>query len=113
MDSNAHSQGFYHAAGLPLVPLLRCGDRLIYSCGFMKRIPVIVFAFLFAARAETVSPLLARGHVVMPQPQVVRLGAGEFVFTGDWSVVREGVASSDAAVEVLHEELERRFHWKA
>jgi len=79
----------------------------------MKCIPVIVFAFLFAARAETVSPLLARGHVVMPQPQVVRLGVGEFVFTGDWSVVREGVGSGDAAVEVLHEELERRFHWKA
>ena len=42
----------------------------------MKRLVALAFLFLSPARADTVSPLLARGHVVMPQPQVVRLGAG-------------------------------------
>jgi hexosaminidase len=65
-----------------------------------------------ALAADTVSPLLARGHVVMPQPQVVRLGASDFVFTRDWRLERQGVAPGDAAVEVLNDELERRFHLK-
>jgi hypothetical protein len=79
----------------------------------MKSLAIaIAFLFLSPARADTVSPLLARGHVVMPQPQVVRLGASEFVFTRDWTVVREGVPPGDAAAEVLNDELERSFHLK-
>ncbi len=58
------------------------------------------------------SPLLARGHVVMPQPQAVRLGASDFEFTRDWVVERQGVAPGDAAVEVLNDELARRYHVK-
>ena len=88
-------------------------ERLIYSSGFMKSLAIaLAFQFLSPARADTVSPLLARGHVVMPQPQVVRLGASEFVFSSDWSVMREGVPPGDAALEVFNEGLEQRFHRK-
>ncbi len=79
----------------------------------MKSLPIaLAFLFLSPARAETLSPLLARGHVVMPQPQLVNLGPSEFVFTSDWTVVREGVPPGDAALEVLNDELDRRFHRK-
>ncbi len=78
----------------------------------MKQLAALAFLFLAPVWADTVSPLEARGHVVMPQPQVVRLGASDFVFTGDWKVEREGVEPGDAAVEVLNEELDRRFHLK-
>ena len=76
--------------------------------------PVIILGLLFAApaRADTVSPLFARGYVVMPQPQTVRLGAADFEFTRSWRVDLQGVASGDAAIEVLNEELERRYHIK-
>jgi len=48
----------------------------------------------------------------LPHPQVVRLGASDFVFSRDWGLEQQGVASEDAAVEVLREELERRFLFK-
>ena len=48
----------------------------------------------------------------MPQPQVVRLGASDFEFTRDWVVERQGVAPGDAAVEVLNDELGKRYHVK-
>jgi hypothetical protein len=70
------------------------------------------FLLLSPTRADTVSPLLARGHVVMPQPQAVHLGASEFAFTRDWAVAREGVAPGDASIEVLNDELDRRYHLK-
>ena len=48
----------------------------------------------------------------MPQPQVVRLGASDFEFTRDWVVELQGVPPGDAAVEVLNDELGRRYHIK-
>jgi hexosaminidase len=78
----------------------------------MKLSIAFAFVFLASARADTVSPLLARGYVVMPQPQMLRLGASDFPFTRDWSVVREGVAPGDAALEVLNQELANRFQWQ-
>jgi hexosaminidase len=74
------------------------------------RVVALAFMFLSPAWADTVSPLLARGHIAMPQPQVVRLGASDFEFTRDWVVERRGVAAGDAAVEVLNDELGRRYH---
>lgn len=62
-----------------------------------------------AVQADTSSPLLARGYTVMPQPQAVRLGASEFAFSTDWRIELQGVATGDAAVEVLHDEIERRY----
>ncbi len=76
------------------------------------RAAALVSIFLSPAWADTVSPLLARGHVVMPQPQVVRLGASDFEFTRDWVMERQGVAPGDAAVEVLNDELGKRYHVK-
>jgi hexosaminidase len=78
----------------------------------MKQFTALAFLFLAPAWAGTVSPLLARGHVVMPQPQVVRLGASDFVFSRDWKLESQGVATGDAAVEVLNQELDRRYHLK-
>ena len=78
----------------------------------MRRAIALAFLFLSPAWADTVSPLLARGYVVMPQPQVVRLGASDFEFTRDWTVERHGVAAGDAAIEVLNQELDSRFHMK-
>src|SRR4051794_3161227 len=78
----------------------------------MKHAAAILFLFLAPAWAETVSPLFARGYVVMPQPQVVRLGASEFVFSPDWKIERQNVAAGDAAVEILDEELAKLFHVK-
>jgi hypothetical protein len=76
------------------------------------RVATLVFIFLSLVRGDTVSPLLTRGHVVMPQPQAVRLGESDFEFTHEWVVERQGVAPGDAAVEVLHDELARRYHVK-
>ena len=78
----------------------------------MKPATALAFLFVAPARAETVSPLFARGYVVMPQPQMVRLGASDFAFPADWRVELQGVASGDAAIEVLNEELAKRFHVK-
>src|SRR2546423_1270340 len=64
----------------------------------MKRLaPSLIFTFLTVAlaHAETVSPLLSRGYTVMPEPQVVRLGASDFVFGGDWGVEVQGVNAND------------------
>jgi hypothetical protein len=65
---------------------------------------------LATARAETVSPLFARGYTVMPEPQVVRLGALDFAFGADWKVETRGVQSNDVALETLREELGQRCH---
>ena len=45
----------------------------------------------------------------MPQPQEVRLGATDFVFSRDWKLELQGVAPADVAVQVLQEEIEKRF----
>jgi len=75
----------------------------------MKPIAVLFFLCTTHAWAATVSALLARGYTVMPQPQLVRLGASDFVFSREWRLDLSGVAPSDAAVQVLNEELARRF----
>ncbi|MBV6430472.1 MAG: hypothetical protein IANPNBLG_00585 [Bryobacteraceae bacterium] len=74
---------------------------------------LVLGLLLFApAMADTVSPLFARGYTVMPQPQVVTLSAGEFVFSPDWKLELQGVSPSDAALELLREEFSGRFHRK-
>ncbi len=75
----------------------------------MKPIAILFLFCLTPARADTVSPLFARGYTVMPQPQVVRLGPSDFLFSRDWKLELQGVAPGDAAVQVLHQELEKRF----
>ena len=81
----------------------------------MKRIVItlaLTFLCIILARADTVSTLYARGYTVMPQPQVVKLGSSDFVFSADWKLELQGVAPGDAAVQVLQEELDRRFRLK-
>src|SRR5260370_22282073 len=71
----------------------------------------LIFVWLGIAPvlAETVSPLLARGYTVMPQPQVVKLGASDFEFGAGWKIEAQGAAPHDIAIETLKEELERRY----
>jgi hypothetical protein len=70
----------------------------------MKLLALAALA-LAPLHAATVSPLFARGYNVLPAPQVARLGPSDFPFTGAWKIERQSVAASDAAVELLDEEL--------
>src|SRR5690242_9951549 len=81
----------------------------------MKRIAtalILIIPCLTLARAETVSPLSARGYTVLPQPQVVKLGPSDFEFGAGWKIEVQGVSPNDVAVETIKEELERRFRLK-
>jgi hypothetical protein len=61
--------------------------------------------------AQTVSPLLARGYTVIPQPQKVSLEAEDFSFGDGWQLrLGPGVSANDVAVEALRKELAQRFH---
>jgi hypothetical protein len=71
---------------------------------------VLVLFLSLPAMADTVSPLFARGYTVMPQPQVVKLPAGEFVFSPDWKLELQGVSAADSALEMLRQEFAERFH---
>src|SRR5947207_9029971 len=71
-----------------------------------------ILSCLTPGYADTVSPLYARGYTVMPQPQMVKLGYSDFVFSADWKLELQGVGPNDLAVETFKEELERRFHLK-
>ncbi len=73
---------------------------------------IFVFLAVAPARAETVSPLHARGYTVMPQPQVVKLDASDFEFGAGWKIEVQGAASHDIAIETLKDELERRYQLK-
>lgn len=70
---------------------------------------VSTFLGIASGRAETVSPLYARGYTVMPEPQVVKLGASDFVFGADWRIEAQGVPPNDVAIETLKDEMEQRF----
>src|SRR4029077_15287654 len=80
----------------------------------MKRVTPVIFAFLTIAltHADTVSPLFSRGYTVMPEPQVVQLGAADFVFGSDWRLEVQGASANDVAVEELKEEVDNRFRVK-
>ncbi|MCZ2148850.1 MAG: beta-N-acetylhexosaminidase [Bryobacterales bacterium] len=71
---------------------------------------VLVLFLSLPVMADTVSPLLARGYTVTPQPQVAKLSAGEFVFSPDWKLELQGVSPADAALEMLRQEFAERFH---
>ncbi|MGH9664814.1 MAG: hypothetical protein ACRD9L_10360, partial [Bryobacteraceae bacterium] len=55
------------------------------------KIPSTAVLFCFAglaaaSQAATVSPLHARGYAVLPEPQQVRLRAGDFRFGPQWRI---------------------------
>ncbi len=78
----------------------------------MKPATVLILIAIAPASAATASALFARGYTVMPQPQMVRLGPSDFVFSRDWKLEREGVGPASAAIEILNDDLERRFRLK-
>ena len=61
-----------------------------------------------ASSAKTVSPLLARGYTVAPEPQQVYLTEGDFSFGSGWRLRTIGEVSSQA-IEDLAEDLETRY----
>ena len=74
---------------------------------------VACLVFAVVARPEMVSPLYTRGYTVIPEPQQVRLGQGDFRIAAGWRVeVGPGVAPSDVAVETLKEGLQERYGLK-
>src|SRR3984957_19782846 len=74
-------------------------------------VAVMVCVVCSSGRAETVSPLFARGYTVIPEPQRVSLGAKDFSFDQTWQVkLDRGVDKDDVAVEALREDLVSRFN---
>jgi len=62
------------------------------------------------ARAETASPLFARGYTVLPTPQNVKLSGKDFAITSGWRLeLASRISPDDVAVTMLKEELRTRF----
>ena len=75
-----------------------------------SRLLTAVLLCAAGAQAATVSPLAARGYTVIPEPQKVALAADDLPFGPAWKIERgPGVAESDAAVESLREDVQRRL----
>ncbi len=63
-----------------------------------------------ALRADTVSPLFARGYTVIPEPRHVTLGATDFRFGAEWRLeAGKGIKPDSSALQSLSEELKARF----
>jgi hexosaminidase len=70
----------------------------------------LFFLSVSLGRAETVSPLHARGYAVIPEPWSVTLGRGDFSFGQGWRLeLGGGVLPDDVAVVDLKEGLQSRF----
>jgi hexosaminidase len=66
---------------------------------------------LASARADTASPLAARGYTVLPAPQRVKLEDRDFRFGPTWHLeLAANVPPTDVAVESLKQELTERHH---
>ena len=82
----------------------------------MRKLPQIALASMsllavtgFQARAETASPLFARGYTVLPTPQSVVLSGKDFAIMSGWQLeLAAGVKPDDVAVTTLKEELAAR-----
>jgi hexosaminidase len=62
-------------------------------------------------KADTASPLYARGYTVLPTPQRVKLEGRDFRFGPNWRLeLAAGVPTGDVAVESLKQELAERDH---
>ncbi len=74
-------------------------------------VAAVLGCFCSGGLAQTVSPLLARGYTVIPQPQKVSLEAGDFSFGNGWRLrLDPSISANDVAVEALREGLSQRFH---
>jgi hexosaminidase len=71
---------------------------------------VTLIAGAAAARAQTISPLFARGYTVIPQPQRVELQPADFSFSSDWQIrLGSGVRPDHVAAEILQQDLSSRY----
>jgi hexosaminidase len=70
-----------------------------------------VSCFCAGAVAQSTSPLYARGYTVLPEPQHVSLGDGNYSFDQLWRLaIGKGVSSQDVAIETLQGDLSTRFN---
>src|SRR5205823_326715 len=65
--------------------------------------------FVTAVKAVGPSLLFAHGYTVIPEPQNVELIGNDFAFGNDWRLVFKSAAKTNAAAEVLREDLASRF----
>src|SRR5438270_5038978 len=79
-----------------------------------SRTALLILCFVAAAAygsAATVSPLLARGYTVMPEPQKVELRSGDFRFGPGWKLdLGPGLDMRSIAPQTLNEELNSWVH---
>lgn len=81
------------------------------------RLPVMTLLLpLLAASAvaANVSPPAACGYAVLPEPQRVTLGSGDFRFGAGWGLQLTHVAAGDIAAAKAHDlpADNRVFNWK-
>ena len=78
-----------------------------------RRLPttlaLLAIALAPGALRSAESPLFARGHAVVPAPQQVELGQGEFQFDATWGLQLDNVQADDVAVETLNRLLDERY----
>src|SRR5262245_57094647 len=77
-----------------------------------SRLVVLCALPAYSIAAASPSPLMARGYAILPDPQRVTLGAGDFPFGPNWHLERRGVAANDVAIISLNEGLGTRFNIK-
>ncbi len=81
----------------------------------VSRPALVVFACLVTPvlRAETISPLAARGYTVVPQPQRVTLRPGDFRFGPQWRLqLGAGLDENSPDIQTLIESLQQRHQLK-
>jgi hexosaminidase len=80
----------------------------------MNRTVAVILATgigILTAQCATVSPLFSRGYTVIPQPQEVNLGPGDFKFSADWRLeLGPGVPADSVAPAALRDDLKSRFN---
>jgi hypothetical protein len=91
--------------------------KTLQSYRLLPKILVSAFGvcliFAVQARPELVSSLYARGYMIIPEPQQVKLEPDDFRIAAGWRLeLGQGVEPNSAAVEVLKEGFEERHGMK-
>src|SRR5205823_3938839 len=93
-----------------MIAEIKHGPESVCHNTYSMRVQTVCMLLFFSSRllSASLSPLLERGYMVMPEPQRVTMGRAEFQFGRDWRLE----VAPGASEAVLLEELESRFHLK-